>query len=318
MRGFLFFALARRFGFSQFAASRHHLTTCTSSPDPDPVLAEGILLAWLRRRRWLRVRIFAQLDTLVIGTTARWVRYPFLGSSSTIFSHALDPDTPAVRPRAAATAPRARAAGPDTVLTQRYQHGADGHRERDPDSFADGGTFWDPGRRWRTPGAGQGARHLSTWVGIDAAGAEPCDRRTETGAAWCPHRGAGRPLTVPISIDTMSPKWPGGRGLGSHPRQRHRRSAARSRDGGASCGRPDAVCLDAMPARRKRCKTRPDSSTSWRRSRIPGGAGQDAESQEMARLICIDPHRFGTNRAQPDAATSSSTVAAGLPCWSAL
>ena len=154
MRGFLFSALARRFGFWP-GALVSGVVWAGLHVEPGVLIlfsAEGMLLAWLRRRTGSLlpgIGLHGSWNTLVMGTTGGgWVPVPFLGLLlATIYSAVRwMPDTPVFVPRPAAARPPAPAPlVPDTVLTRRYPAPAlMGVINVTPDSFSDGGEFLDP------------------------------------------------------------------------------------------------------------------------------------------------------------------------------
>ncbi|HZI34428.1 MAG TPA: CPBP family glutamic-type intramembrane protease, partial [Gaiellales bacterium] len=153
MRGFLFSALARRFGFWP-GALVSGVVWAGLHVEPGVLIlfsAEGMLLAWLRRRTGSLlpgIGLHGSWNTLVMGTTGGgWVPVPFLGLLfATIYSAVRwMPDTPVFVPRAAAVATAAAPLVPDTVLTRRYPAPAlMGVINVTPDSFSDGGDFLDP------------------------------------------------------------------------------------------------------------------------------------------------------------------------------
>ena len=215
MRGFLFSALARRFGFWP-GALVSGVVWAGLHVEPGVLIlfsAEGMLLAWLRRRTGSLlpgIGLHGSWNTLVMGTTGGgWVPVPFLGLLlATIYSAVRwMPDTPVFVPRAAATAATAAAPlVPDTVLTRRYPAPAlMGVINVTPDSFSDGGDFLDPEAAIAhgLALAEAGADLIDIGGESTRPGAEPVSEERELARVIPVIEGLAARTTVPISIDTM-------------------------------------------------------------------------------------------------------------------
>jgi dihydropteroate synthase len=214
MRGFLFSALARRFGFWP-GALVSGVVWAGLHVEPGVLIlfsAEGMLLAWLRRRTGSLlpgIGLHGSWNTLVMGTTGGgWVPVPFLGLLfATIYSAVRwMPDTPVFVPRATAAATAAAPLVPDTVLTRRYPAPAlMGVINVTPDSFSDGGDFLDPEAAIAhgLALAEAGADLIDIGGESTRPGAEPVSEQRELARVIPVIEGLAARTAVPISIDTM-------------------------------------------------------------------------------------------------------------------